>query len=215
MQQDRYIRTLLEQINSGKPPSGFHIVTRKLSEKVWLARIWLSEQNNTSMDVYLLKEGPDYMGAVLEKDTELFAYSVPSVRRNGIVKTALKEIIIPHLLARNPILRTTLSRSLVSERMYIAGKHLALVVGFEILKEENGQCRMLLDGTKLQKRIFVQGENTPLAMEEKETIKKYIGRSKLYMSMAQCMLEYREGRSPLSEDLLDIIGELDLLPTKV
>jgi len=208
MQQDRYIRTLLEQLNSSKPPSGFRIVTRKLSEKVRLARIWLSEQNNNPMDIYLLKEGPDYMGAVLEKDTELFAYSVPSVRRNGIVKTALKEIVIPHLLARNPILRTTLSRSLVSEKMYIAGKHLALAVGFEILKEEGGQCRMILDGTKLQKRIFVQGENIPLTMEENATIKSHIEKSVLYMSIAQCMLEYREGRSPLSEDLLEIVRNL-------
>jgi hypothetical protein len=215
MQQDRYIRTLLEQINSGKSSSGFHIVTRKLSEKVWLARIWLSEENKVPMEIYLLKEGSDYMGAVQEKDTQLFAYSVPSFRRKGIVKTALKEIIIPHLLARNPILRTTLSRSLVSEKMYTAGKHLALSVGFEILKEEDGLCRMLLDGTKLQKRIFIQGENIPLTSEEKATIKSYIGKSVLYMSIAQCMLEYREGRSPLSEDFLDIIRKLNLLLEKV
>ncbi|QES88552.1 hypothetical protein [Rhizosphaericola mali] len=167
------------------------------------------------MDIYLLKEGPDYMGAVLERDTELFAYSVPTFRRKGIVKMALKEIILPHLLARNPILRTTLSRSLVSEKMYIAGKHLALAVGFEILKEENGQCRMLLDGTTLQKRVFVQGENIQLTPEEKKTIKNYIGKSGLYMSIAQCMLEYREGRSPLSEDLLEIVRNLSIQIQKV
>lgn len=214
MQQDKYIKNLLEQLNSGRMPTPY-FVSRKLSERVQLARIWSSEENNAPIDIYLLKEKETYMGAVHEQNTELYAYTAPFYRRKGIMKTALKDIVLPHLLQKMPIVRLTISRSLLNEKMYVAGKQLAIISGFEILKEEIGQCRLLLDGTKLQKRIFIQGENVPLSMEEKSCLKSLVHKSALHMSIAQCMMEYREGRSPLSEDLLDTQKKLQYLETRV
>lgn len=213
MQQEKYIKNLLEQLNCGRTINGY-LVTRKLSESVQLARIWSTEENELPTDIYLLKEKETYIGAIQEQETELYAYTVPSNRRKGNMKTALKETIFPHLLQRTPILRVTISRSLLSEKMYIAGKHLAITTGFEILKEENGQCRLLLDGTKLQKRVFIQGENVPLSSEEKATLKMLIHKSALYTSIAQSMLEYREGRSSLSEDLLEACRHMESLEAR-
>ncbi|QES88932.1 hypothetical protein [Rhizosphaericola mali] len=214
MQQDKYIKNLLEQLNSGKTLNSY-FVTRKLSESILLARIWSIEENEPPTDIYLLKDKESYIGAIQEQETELYAYTTPLSRRKGCMKTALKETVLPHLLQRTPILRGTISRSLLSEKMYIAGKHLAITVGFEMLKEENGQCRLLLDGTKLQKRIFIQGENVTLSHEEKTTMKRLIHKSTLYTSIAQCMMEYREGRNSLSEDLLDVYSQMKVLYEKV
>lgn len=172
MQQYKYIKKLLEQLNSGNTINGY-LVTRKLSESIQLARIWSSVENEPPTDIYLLKENEKYIGAVQEQETELYTYTTPLNRRKGNMITALKETVLPHLLQRTPILRVTIGRSQLSEKMYFAGKYLALATGFEMLKEENGQCRLLLDGTKLQKRIFIQGEDVPLTMEEKKHTKKY------------------------------------------
>lgn len=214
MQQDKYIKNLLEQLNNGKTISSY-FVTRKLSESVQLARIWYSEGKGDSMDIYLLKEKETYTGAVQEQETELYAYTTPSFRRKGCMKKALQETILPHLLQKTPILRVTISRSLLSEKMYIAGRHLAIVTGFEILREENGQCRLLLDGTKLQKRVFIQGENVPLSVAERTKVKRLIHQSGISVSIAQSIIEYREGRSSLSEDLLDTQKQLELLGERI
>ncbi len=214
MQQDKYIKNLLEQLNSGKTINSYFI-TRKLSESVQLARIWSSEEKQHPTDIYLLKEKENYIGAIQERETELYAYTAPFNRRKGSMKTALKETILPHLLQRTPILRVTISRSQLSEKMYFAGKYLALATGFEMLKEENGQCRLLLDGTILQKRVFIQGENVPLTMEEKNTLKNMMYKSERYTSMAQCLMEYREGRSSFSEELLEVSKKMSLFAEKV
>lgn len=207
MQQDKYIRNLLEQLNAGKAINGY-IVMRKLSGQVQLARIWHSAENEKPMDIYLLKEKDNYIGTAQEQETELYAYVSTAYRRKGVMKAALKETIIPHLLQRTPILRATISKSSLHEKMYIAGKHLAMASGFEILKEENGQCRLLLDGTKLQKRIFVQGENVMMSVQEKSDALNILKQSLRTISIAQCMLEYKQGRSVFSENLLDVCGQL-------
>ncbi|PZP41202.1 MAG: hypothetical protein DI598_18510 [Pseudopedobacter saltans] len=214
MQQDKYLKNLLEQLNNGKTINRY-FVTRKLSESIELARIWSIKENEQPTDIYLIKDKENYIGAVLELETELYAYTSTSHRRKGHMKTALKETVLPHLLQRTPILRTTISRSSLSDKMYTASRHLALATGFEILKEENGQSRLLLDGTKLQKRVFVQGENIPLSTEEKENMKNLIYKSIFYISVVQCMTEYREGRSAISEDLLELSNRMDTLSRKI
>jgi hypothetical protein len=216
MQTEKYIRNLLEQLNNGKLTRSY-LVTRKLSETVKLARIWKMDEalSHIPVEIYLLVADGKYTGAVMEQDSEIFAYTSPSFRRKGLMKTCLKDTVLPHLLQRKPILRATLERSLLSDRMYMATKRLAASAGFEILSEQNGRCKLLLDGTVLQKRIYIAGINEPLSKDRRAEMKNFLAKITLFLSIVQANFEMTEGRSPLSEDLLDLLSVTKKIFSKI
>lgn len=215
MQTEKYIRSLLEQLNGNRLPSGLFPVTRKLSEIVRLIKIWDLSRQEPPGTLYLVLSDKFYAGAVMEQNTELYAYMLPVHRRKGLLRTALKDTILPHLLQGSPILRVTLNRAALSEKMFLAARNLATATGFEILREEQGQCRFIMDGTTFQKRIYIAGENVLLNKTEQATVRDFLAKAALYTEIAQCQLEYRNGRSSLSEDLLETGRQLTALGNRI
>lgn len=219
MTPDKLARKWLDELNRGKVNDC--VITRVLDDTVEQAKIWRMPPPNENMDdpvqAYFIKEkGGAYLGCVLEAANNLYAYTLPAQRRKGIMKTALKQLILPHLLQQVPVLRVHIGKVAgTSDKAYSIAKKLALGSGFDILRETNEGCRLILDGGKLKERIYIKGRNIRLPKEKIGTLKSRLMTATVMVKQVQTELEYKTGISGYSEDLNDLAAALSCHAEKI
>jgi len=216
MQPEKTIKKILDTLNhqNGK----CQIVARSLADHIEFARLWDEPVTESSdipfFDIYLIKEGTIYVGAVMEFDKGIYAYLSASYRKKGIMSSALKKVILPHLLQRQPVIRAFIGRSM-NERQYTIAKKLAISSGFNMLLEDHTGCRLMMDVTSLKERVFITGINKPLSEERKLFLKNRIGFATDLLSIVQTELEFSCGISAYSEELNDLIRLLEIQVDKL
>lgn len=207
---DKFLKKTIDELNTAKV-SGC-ITTRSLSGNVLLAKVWpepiTPDKLVQAITMYLIKNEAQYIGCVTDEDI-LFAYMLPAYRRKGLMSEAMRAIILPHLLQQQPMLRLQLQVALFSsQKTYDCAKKLALAVGFEMLKEEPGACRMAMDASGLKERVYIKGENEPLSPTDLTVLKNKILYAATILSTVQTELEYKQGISGYSEELNDLLKML-------
>jgi len=218
MDNTKFIKRILDDRNKNKF-AGI-LITRRLSEKVQLAKIWAAplspDENIPPIQAYLVQKEKQYIGLVIEEDEGPYAFMRPAFRKKGFMSNALRQVILPHMLQQKPLLRLYLSAAkLGSDRQLNFAKKLALSVGFELLKEEPGSLRLVLDASRLKEHVFIKGENERLPKERLNALKKQIRYAASVLSMVQTELEYKRGISGYSEELGDWIKALFLHADKL
>jgi len=211
MSPEKLIRKWIDELNRGDIKGLF--IARKLDKNVELARMWDTPITEGALNMawraYFVKEGESYIGAVMEHENGLYVYMMPAYRKKGIASGVLKNIILPHLLQQQPLLRTYITKTGGSEQRYQTAKKLAQSVGFNLLQEDASGCRLMMDGSSLKERIYVKGINTPLTEERTKFLQSRIAYANSLLRTVQTELEYKCGNSLFSEELGSIVHALD------
>jgi len=198
------IRRILEDLNAGKFIG--HIITRKLTDTIKLAKVWSSKLSAkefiSPLHLYLINENAVYIAGVLAEPDSIYAFALKAWRGQRYVSTALRQGIFPHLLQQRPVLRCTISvTALGGERKLSFAKKMALAVGFELLKDDPADCRLMMDASRLKERQYIKGENEPLSKSALSLLKSKLLYAASVLETVQTELEYKQGISGYSEGL--------------
>lgn len=132
MSEDSII-SIINKLN--RNPNYKNCIRHSISKNVELAHIWLenSMHKHSPKTFFLIKKENEYVGAVLDMETDLHWVILPQHRRKGYLTTALKKAIIPYLF--NNFEREELNISIneleIGKKNYNASKNTALQVGFK------------------------------------------------------------------------------------
>jgi hypothetical protein len=81
-------------------------------------------------------------------------------------------------------------------------------IGFEMLQEGPGDCRLAMGASGLKERVFIKRENAPLSAAEWSLLKNEMLYAATILSTVQTELEYKQGFSGYSEELNDLLKAL-------
>ena len=122
-------------------PNYNNCIKNSISNTVELAHIWIekSRYKHRPQTFFLIKEGNEYVGAVLDMITDLHWVVLPKHRKKGHLTTALKETILPylfvHLERENQTI--TIKESEIGQKNFQHSLNTALQVGFRKVDNDN------------------------------------------------------------------------------
>lgn len=137
---DNSIIQLIGELN--RDPDFKDCIKVGIGKNVELAHIWYKDGFSDSHipDTYfLIKENDKYVGAVLDMTHDLHWVILPKYRKRRHLSTALKQVILPHILKkmRRVEQKISIKQNEIVEINYQNSLKVASNVGFKILDEEN------------------------------------------------------------------------------
>lgn len=122
-------------------PNYKNCIKHSISNTVELAHIWIenSRHNHRPQTFFLIKEGNEYVGAVVDMITDLHWVVLPKHRKKGHLSKALKEAILPYIFIHFERENQTISIKLseIGQKNYLNSLSTALKVGFSIVDKDN------------------------------------------------------------------------------
>lgn len=137
---DKSIIQLIGKLN--RYPDFKDCIKVGIGTNVELAHIWYKDgfsDNHIPYTYFLIKENEKYIGAVLDMTHDLHWVILPKYRKRGYLSTALKQVILPHILEEMPrvVQKISIKRNEIGVINYQNSLKVALNVGFKQLDEEN------------------------------------------------------------------------------
>lgn len=144
---DKEIRNFLRQLNNVPEQQG--ISYAHLSGPVFRAAVVtemersMEERGGPKMEphaFYFIRTGDGrFVGAVHDAVHDLHWYVVHTYRGQGLMSSALRDVILPHIAATGRTVQPiTISRG-IGGRKFAASQHLATAVGFRLVSDAEGQ----------------------------------------------------------------------------
>ncbi|WP_310560667.1 hypothetical protein [Flavobacterium sp.] len=137
---DKSIIQLIDKLN--RYPDFKDCIKVGIGKNVELAHIWYKDgfsDSHIPYTYFLIKENDKYVGAVLDMTHDLHWVILPKYRKRGHLSTALKQVILPHILEEMPrvVQKISIKRNEIGVINYQNSLKVALNVGFKQLDEEN------------------------------------------------------------------------------
>jgi len=138
--KDKSIIQLIDKLN--RYPDFKDCIKVAIGKNVELAHIWYKDgfsDSHIPYTYFLIKENDKYVGAVLDMTHDLHWVILPKYRKRGHLSTALKQVILPHILEEMPrvVQKISIKRNEIGVINYQNSLKVALNVGFKQLDEEN------------------------------------------------------------------------------
>lgn len=122
-------------------PNYKNCIKHSISNTVELAHIWIEKSRHIHrpQTFFLIKEGNEYVGAVVDMITDLHWVVLPKHRKKGHLTKALKETILPYIFIHFERENQTISIKLseIGQKNYLNSMTTALKVGFNKVDEDN------------------------------------------------------------------------------
>nr|WP_315216109.1 hypothetical protein [uncultured Flavobacterium sp.] len=137
---DKSIIQLIDKLN--RYPDFKDCIKVGIGKNVELAHMWYKDgfsDSHIPYTYFLIKENDKYVGAVLDMTHDLHWVILPKYRKRGHLSTALKQVILPHILEEMPrvVQKISIKRNEIGVINYQNSLKVALNVGFKQLDEEN------------------------------------------------------------------------------
>jgi hypothetical protein len=130
---EKSIIAILNGLN--RNPNYRNCIKHSISKDVELAHIWIEKSiyKHSPKTFFLIKKDNEYVGAVLDMETDLHWVILPQHRRKGYLTTALKKAIIPYLFnnTEREELNISINELEIGKENYDNSLSTALKVGFK------------------------------------------------------------------------------------
>ena len=142
------IATYLKRLNDQKAQDS--IFRRRIGSNVEIATVWPTPKSKyTKCDgefFFITNNQGEYVAAVYDMQDDLHWYVVPKHRKNGYLKRALKQAILPYLFdSGRASQKISIDIYAIGDRNYAASKALATSLGFKLL--EGSHCYFELNAS--------------------------------------------------------------------
>lgn len=194
MSEDSII-SIINKLN--RYPNYKNCIKHSISEHVELAHIWIesSMHKHSPKTFFLIKKENEYVGTVLDMETDLHWVILPQHRRKGYLTTALKKAIIPYLFnnTEREELNISINELEIGKKNYNASKNTALQVGFKKIDDTTFNLEVHdFDFSNEELDIKYKG----LADDEIEGICKELNAIAKKVSIINSKIELSLGQSP-------------------
>lgn len=136
---EKSIVSIIHRLN--KNPNYKNCIKHSISNNVDFAHIWIenSRLKHSPKSFFLIKKGNEYIGTVLDMETDLHWVILPKHRKNGYLINALKEVIIPYLfnIQEKEELNITINELEIGKDNYKNSSGTALKVGFKKVDDKS------------------------------------------------------------------------------
>jgi hypothetical protein len=217
MTTEKDIKKLLADLNNHK--AGGYLITRPLSDTVDYARVWpakrpseskATQDNGHDADTFyfISEKSKKYMAAVLVTENDLKWYLMPEYRKGNLFSTALKEIILPHILQHKPVQRMTLSRTIMGEKAFLFLRKIAVAAGFKLIREDDALSLYAIEAASLEGKQYIAGINTGIAEARLQLMGSELKTMIQILGIIKTEIEMKTGSWEYSMDYEGIIQSL-------
>lgn len=207
------IKAFINQLNKNKPNKLIYLA--ELSENVdiglgWLTKASMGERFSGPYRFYFIKNNDNiYIGAVLVMGVkDLHWYVTSKYRGMKYLSTALRYIILPHILQNTNEQRITIDKDSIGQKNFTASEQLALSVGFKRTSVKNGKCEYVLKDDHYEDSDYLNVNYKGLSDQRFKDLKHKV--KSLYESLAIIQSEVR-----MSFGDIPTVKELDEIVTKI
>lgn len=199
------------------------LFVRPLTDSVYWAKAW--EQApvlykhtapDTGYSLYLIRSRErQYVGIVLDMGPENLHWLVqPAFRKQGYLSTALRDVILPHLLQDRATQRITLSRN-YGEEEFEASNHVARAVGFVPEPpgehDEESQVAMRYTPADWNALPVFEGRNQPLSDTRLSELKQHFAYHANCLRVLRGEVLTQLGESDFTEHMHDLARQVHSL----
>lgn len=136
---EKSIIAILNGLN--RNPNYRNCIKHSISKDVELAHIWIEKSiyKHSPKTFFLIKKDNEYVGAVLDMNSDLHWVILPKYRKKGNLTNALKEAIIPYLFSvvGREALNISINELEIGKKNYDNSLITALKVGFKKVDDKN------------------------------------------------------------------------------
>lgn len=206
------IKKILQE--ASKPSGALTIITRKLTEAVYLAKVWPGASPVASAlpvpyTLYLLNDGSkEFVAAVQELESSLLFSTTKGYKSVDFIVDGLVSVILPHLFQHKAIQRLCLSQTELGVRSFEFHRSIAKAVGFKVIREEPGVTYFALESTALKNRPYISGVNAGINQDRIEEMRTQLNGVADTLYRMQVEMEMKNGFTYDSEKLGDIIKDV-------
>lgn len=202
---DESIERVIDEAN--REDDSFHISVRPLCDNVMHGFAWLPDEQPHHLEyfryeLYLIYEGKICVSAChVMKDGDLHLFTKKERRRCGIMESAMRNVILPHLFLKG---RSPIRVSYSTE----ASLRLLMKLGFTILAEQKAELRELR-GDSI---VAPEWASSSIAEWEKDKIRRRLAYARALLQTAEERL--KDEKPKWSDELECIINEIGALLDK-
>lgn len=212
------LHRLIDRANGAHGPEV--ILLRPLTDTVSLGKAWLEapqlEQSSflqSGQGIYLIRHAHlSWVGIVLDhREKDLHVYMLPEYRGQHIMSTALRDIILPHLLQDREIQRITINSHNLSSKAVSSAVCTAQAAGFALVSSpENEEDVLTMQyASASQNQLSVEkGNDTLFSQERIEQNHRNMVYHASCLAMLSAEVDLHLGDGTLAETILDLASQV-------
>lgn len=215
------LRALIDRAN-GQPGEQILFI-RPLTDSVHWAKAWLQVpvlHETTAIisgtPIYLIRDpGYDYVGIVVDMgEADLHWFVLPARRARHYLSTALREVILPHLLQNRQTQRISINRNF-GEEIFEASARVARAAGFvlEPESEEDEESQVTVRYTPVDWTALptFEGRNQPLSEERLRQLRSHFAYHANCLRVLGAEIDGRLGEADFTDHINDLAGQVHSL----